>query len=483
MAAQPTTRWQVSGYRFLMRRMGHALVRRDVRMIHDPLRSQSRALAVGTVVACLGLAGCAALALFRPQDRIGDATVVVGRESGALYVAIDGTFHPALNLASARLVLGSPVEPVVVADDQLADRPRGPLVGIPGAPSSLAHGADDRPWTVCDTVEPHGMLAVTTAVVVGEPESGRNTPLRDDEAFLVSSDDRFYLVYNGVRAEIDPDDRALTRVLGLDVTRARPVSPGLLGAIPEVPALAAPVIPGAGGAPSVHVRGLPVGSVVALTEPDGQSFHVVLRDGVQEVSRATAQILHASDSQGAAEIPVVPPDVLKDAPAVRELAVATFPAVIPDIVEPADAPVACLTWDPTGPGDDRNRSTLGLSAGTGLPLAEDAVPVVPAQADGAGPNADVVYVPPGRGVYLGTTAVTPGSDRAGPLFYVADTGVRYGIVDGDSAAALGLSDPVRAPWPMVELLAPGPALGRAEALLAHDGVAPDPSPAPLRAGG
>ena len=172
MAAQPTTRWQVSGYRFLMRRMGHALVRRDVRMIHDPLRSQSRALAVGTVVACLGLAGCAALALFRPQDRIGDAAVVVGRESGALYVAIDGTFHPALNLASARLVLGSPVEPVVVADDQLADRPRGPLVGIPGAPSSLAHDSDDRPWTVCDTVEPHGVHAVTTAVVVGAPETG-----------------------------------------------------------------------------------------------------------------------------------------------------------------------------------------------------------------------------------------------------------------------------------------------------------------------
>ncbi|UGT69152.1 type VII secretion protein EccB [Nocardia gipuzkoensis] len=32
MPSKPTTRWQVSGYRFLVRRMEHALVRRDVRM-------------------------------------------------------------------------------------------------------------------------------------------------------------------------------------------------------------------------------------------------------------------------------------------------------------------------------------------------------------------------------------------------------------------------------------------------------------------
>ena len=366
MAAQPTTRWQVSGYRFLMRRMAHALVRRDVRMISDPMRSQSRALIVGTVVACLGLAGCAALALFRPQDRIGDASVVVGRDSGALYVAIDGIFHPSLNLASARLVLGSPVEPVVVADDQLAERPRGPLVGIPGAPSALMHTSDELPWTACDTVESDGSQAVTTAVLVGAPDRHRSTALRDDQAFLISFDGRFYLVYNGVRAEIDPDDRALTRVLGIDTTSSRPVSPGLLAAIPEAPALTAPSVPEAGSAPRVPVLGYPVGSVVALTAPDGQSFHLVLRDGVQEVSRATAQILHASDSQGAAEIPVVPPDALKDAPAVHELAVSTFPAVVPEIVQATDLPVACLTWDPVSDGD-RNRSTLLLSAGTGLP--------------------------------------------------------------------------------------------------------------------
>jgi hypothetical protein len=41
MAGQPTTRLHVSGYRFLVRRMEHALLRGDIRMLHDPMRAQS----------------------------------------------------------------------------------------------------------------------------------------------------------------------------------------------------------------------------------------------------------------------------------------------------------------------------------------------------------------------------------------------------------------------------------------------------------
>lgn len=485
MAAQPTTRWQVNGYRFLVRRMEHALVRRDVRMIHDPMRSQSRSLAVGAVVTCVVLAGCAALALFRPQDKIGDAAIVVGRDSGALYVSVDGTFHPALNLASARLVLGSPAEPAVVADGELAGRPRGPLVGIPGAPSTLSHVDEDLPWTVCDTVDSSGTGVTTTTVVAGPAEYGAGAqPLGDDEALLVSADGRYYLLYGGGRAEIDPGDRALARVLGIDPATARPVSAGLLAAVPELPRLAAPSIDGAGGTPTVPIPGTRVGSVVGISDPGGQRFYVVLRDGVQEISQATAQIIHFSDSHGVAEIPLVPPDRLKDAPSVHELAVDSFPATVPSTVDAAERPVGCLTWKPVDGPDDRSRSRLQLSAGHALPVGDHAVPVELAQADGPGPNADAVYVPPGRGAFVQTTSIVPDSDRRGSLFYIADTGVRYGIADHEAAAALGFStEPARAPWQVVGLLAPGPALGRAEALLAHDGVAPDQRPAPVRAGG
>ena len=103
-----TTRLQVSGYRFLLRRMEHALVRGDVRMLDDPLRAQSLSLIAGCVLAVIAIAGCAILAFVRPQGTLGSAPIVVTSESGALYVRIGDTMHPVLNLASARLIAGNP---------------------------------------------------------------------------------------------------------------------------------------------------------------------------------------------------------------------------------------------------------------------------------------------------------------------------------------------------------------------------------------
>lgn len=94
MAGQSTNRLQVSGYRFLMRRMAHALVRGDVRMLDDPLRAQSLSLAAGCVLAAIAVAGCVILAFLQPRGNVGDAAVVMARESGALYVRIGDTMHP-----------------------------------------------------------------------------------------------------------------------------------------------------------------------------------------------------------------------------------------------------------------------------------------------------------------------------------------------------------------------------------------------------
>ena len=88
MARQLTTRAQVNGYRFMIRRLEHALVRRDVRMIDDPMRSQINALAVGAVLAVVILAGCAIWGMIRPQGAVGDSVIVVGKGSGAMYVVV-----------------------------------------------------------------------------------------------------------------------------------------------------------------------------------------------------------------------------------------------------------------------------------------------------------------------------------------------------------------------------------------------------------
>lgn len=63
MVRRSVTRLQVSGYRFLMRRMEYALACRDTRMLDDPIRGQSTALAAGALLAAIVVAVCAVLAL------------------------------------------------------------------------------------------------------------------------------------------------------------------------------------------------------------------------------------------------------------------------------------------------------------------------------------------------------------------------------------------------------------------------------------
>src|SRR6476659_1404306 len=152
MARQSTTRLNVSGYRFLLRRMEHALVRGDVRMLDDPLRAQSLSLISGVILAVIVVVVCAVLAFLRPSGALGSAPIVMMRDSGALYVRIGDIVHPVLNLASARLIAGTPANPEVVSASAIHNAKRGPLVGIPGAPATIAAplGEAESGWAVCD---------------------------------------------------------------------------------------------------------------------------------------------------------------------------------------------------------------------------------------------------------------------------------------------------------------------------------------------
>ncbi|MGH3772810.1 MAG: type VII secretion protein EccB [Pseudonocardiaceae bacterium] len=56
MSASPTTKSQVQAYRFVLRRMESALVRKDAVMLHEPMRHHLRAMAVGLILAMVALA-------------------------------------------------------------------------------------------------------------------------------------------------------------------------------------------------------------------------------------------------------------------------------------------------------------------------------------------------------------------------------------------------------------------------------------------
>lgn len=486
MAATPTTKSQVQAYRFVLRRMQHALVRKDAVMLHDPMRTQVRATAVGVVLGILALAGFALFGVFKQSDKLGDSAIVATKDSGSLYVRLDGVLHPVLNLASARLIIGQAVVPSSVSAAALAGAPRGALLGIPGGPALLPD-ATDRPadvWTVCDTLTEEGELSSTT--VIGGTPTSATAPLRNGGALLVKdSAGKSYLLFDGKRAVVDPSNNRVSRALGLDGAEARPMSAAVLNAIPQVGQVQAPVVPGRGARPTfANAAALPpqatVGSLLQERGTSDSRYYVVLTDGVQKVSPVVAALLQYADSGD----PIAVSSSTMGGPpeAKATLSVDDFPHQMPVLAMAAANPVSCMSWDGTG-ADPQQASQPGQPAhkqlkptvllGAALPVPPKAKVATLAQADANGPLLDSVYLPPVKGAVV--RAVRPGTD-VGQLFLVSDTGVRYGIPDMETAGVLGLAgDPDPAPNAIISLLPIGPKLSRVAALLAHDGMASDPS--------
>ncbi|MFW0797734.1 type VII secretion protein EccB [Gordonia sp. CPCC 205515] len=477
MPAQLTTRQQVNGYRFLLRRLEHALMRRDVRMLHDPMRSHFRAVAVGLGLALLVTGACAVYGLIKPAGSVGDSKVIVSKESGGLFVMIDDTLHPVLNLASARLIIGSPEKPKSVSESKLAGYKRGPLVGIPGAPQTLPGPADPDHsyWTVCDTVlVPTGSGSmgggVSTTVLASAPEnSGAAHALSAKEGLLVQSGGKTYLLTDGKRYLVDTDDPAVQRAFGLDGVSPRPVSASMLNAFPDADELATPDIPDRGKSSTTGLGS--VGTVVQVSGVGNSAptLYVVLEDGIQRIGQAAADVIRYSDTAAGGQVKTVAPAAITNATQSHDLPLDDFPATAPTIVGQEQAPVGCLAWDRAN--TDNATATLRVLAGTGLPLDEGKEPVALASSDGSGPGLDAAYVPPSTGAYVATTGSDPDSPRRESLIYVNDAGVSFEVADDAAGKALGLGDkPQVAPWPIVGLLPPGPRLSQHDALVERDSM-------------
>lgn len=435
----------------------HALVRGDMRMIDDPIRAQSVSFAVGCVVTMLALAVSAVLGFVLPGSQLGDAPILLARNSGALYVRVGDTVHPVLNLASARLIAQNPSNPVPVDDAAISAAPRGPLVGIAGAPTRIDPplSTDEANWTLCED-----LASESTTLIAGHPA---DSPLRPGRALLVTARDAVptYLLYDGRKAVVDLRDNAVMRALRLEGVAPIQVSQALLDSVPEAPAVRAPTIPGAGIPGPPVLGGVAVGSVVRVSRavPDasdrGDEFHVVLTGGLQRVDRVVADLIRFTYPQPGGEPPLLAADTITAIPQVESLAV----PVLPRGMSPPTA-VLCAAWDPRG----SKRTTLLVGEGAAVPTFELA------QADGAGPNIDDIGVPAGRSVLIEAAGLTGGR---GPLYLLTDLGVLHGIQDRETARHLGLPDPaVPAPWAMLAMLPRGPELSTAAASVVRDALAP-----------
>ncbi|ORX14145.1 type VII secretion protein EccB [Mycobacterium xenopi] len=472
------TRHQVSGWRFLIRRISNGVALRDTRMLTDPLRRQGRALSVGVLLGVVLLGGAFVLSVLKPAGLTGNRPVLAERSTDALYVVVNNELHPVLNLASARLIVGKPAEPAVVKAKEIDKFPLGNTLGIPNAPSRMVQsGAHDARWMVCEAV---GGPNAGTTVIFGDPVGGPGhaAPLPGSSAILASSDGgkTTWLIWGGKRSQIDLHNAAVTAAVGInvDTPAPRPINRALLNLIPESAPLVVPFVGNAGDPPRFvwpvpGQQAPPIAAVVVDRGENNQArYYAVAADGLQPISPVVAAILRANDAYGLVEPPLLTPDQVAKAPKAAVISVDDYPPAPLRVVDPSTDPVTCGQWVKL---DGAPTSSLTLLSGPSLPIAHDANPVTLAAAGPA--TAQRVILPRGAGYFVQVTGQQPRSATKESLFWVSDLGVRYGIeADPNShtspAEALGMtSQPLPIPWAVLSLFSPGPTLSKADALVAH----------------
>ncbi|GAB2501257.1 ESX-1 secretion system protein eccB1 [Corynebacterium atrinae] len=401
----PTTRAQVSGHKFLQRRVEHGLVLGDIRMIHDPLGSRRRALMFGFVAVVLVSVGAGLLAWLRPAADPGEAPILQTAD-GALFVRVDDTVHSVANLASARLIAGTPAEPARVGAQILASYDRGAPLGIHPAPLLLADAPASPTWAAC--AGPSGI-----DVLAGVETS----PLGGHRAVLAIGVGKEWLLTNDGRAELphpdSPDGRVMRRALGItaDTPRWEPEAL-VLGAVSELTPLRLPS---------------PLPDAVLTAE---HQTWARFGDSITPLTDAQARILRDMGIPATSESRSSLGD-FADAPVIEGL-----PSIAPVWVDPLDVEVCAA--------DDGQVHTRLASDDGGVALSGEGI-------------ADR---------YFGTVGAAIAVD-SGHGFHVVDaTGLRHPVPDAATLLALGLPEPSPAPWAILRLLPQGPDLDHSTALTA-----------------
>lgn len=507
--------------------MNSALVRRDPVMLHDPLRTHTRATVVGIILAMVGLLGFLIFGILKPNAKPPDGLgIVIGKESGQIYVYVEKPekLIPTFNLASARLILmgqkqkdagaqggggqqqdiAEVVQPTIVPDDRLEQIPRGRLQGIPGADVQIP-GAKQRisnDWAVChnlpldETLEEGPRLKQAeerqeTAVLAGLPASKLGKAMANNEAVYIKTlNNKRYLIYRPaedvneregiVRAEIPEGEqgKVITEALRLSDKTPRPMSLGLLNSIRKVDSLVPPEPPER-GQPSNEVELVageraPIGQVFVANPTANAQYFVVLKNGKQKISQGAAELIRLAFSP-TPELLQVSPDRLpqiNDAPEGELLKLDDYPATTPTVVDMDAYPTTCLGWT-VKDGDERTTLYIGK---TGLPFPMrngQPMRIEVGKANEEDIALSYFYMPPGRGaaVHAATSKAAFGS---GPIQLISDRGLRYGIPDVDVAKGLGLDPLQPAPAEIVKLLPTGTSLNIQDAEATYDSFEPPP---------
>ncbi|TDC72962.1 type VII secretion protein EccB [Streptomyces hainanensis] len=449
-----TTRERADAYAYDHLRRSTSLLRGADEAVLDPRRRLNRALAGGTALAVLILAGFGIVGWLgggRGPALPTAGAVVVG-DDGDSYVVSGGTVHPALNLSSALLVGGG--ELTRVRQATLDQAPRGLPVGIPGAPDALPGAGQlvDRAWTLCVTPAETGGPPTETALYVSVPGVAPGDGSVGATVLARTDDDGLWLLTEGRRYALTETVRDL---LGLQRVRPVPLPREVAETVPEGPEITVPESGGTGRAPDAELPFAAEVGDLAHTGADGSTpqYYLVRPDGLVSVSPlvhallgATATADHELGGTRAAAAR------RSEEPAPGD---AAWPDALPAAEEPGrDQPVCVSTPPGSRPGDAPWQATVHLPEA--MPEPPGLTPVRAATGDRLG-LLDAVYLPAGAGaVVLATTSGGAGGTHT----LITDAGIAYPFASPEAVQRLRYApgDAPSMPRAFVDLLPRGPVL-------------------------
>lgn len=292
----------VEAYSFSRRRLVTAFVSgapggREV----EPARP-GRMIVGGIALAVLLVAGAAVAGALTKRPTVDwDSPGLVTDDHGALYVILDEEqsqgqeqLRPVINVTSAQLILGADVKTKSVPDDVLADREKGPSIGILDAPPTVPGAGDllNSGWVSCTAtgkgvqteVRPGPSVEATPDlgfVVRGEP-SGKRYLIAQAE--VPGHPERAY----SYRAPGDPD--GLYADLNLEASDEIVVPDAWLGLFPTGGPLTAEGLGLEGWGEPVSRPGYTPARVGDYYERSGQ-FYAVSKDGFVQLSPFALAVL------------------------------------------------------------------------------------------------------------------------------------------------------------------------------------------------
>jgi type VII secretion protein EccB len=463
---------QLQAQRFLGRRVDSALVVHETDPEQPPFRRPAGAAWGSIALALVALLAVGAYGFVKPGGnkawRDGRSVIVV-KETGARYVYVGGRLHPVLNYTSALLALGRAAATRTVSRESLIGVPRGPAIGIPGAPDTLPAAGRllTGGWSLCSrpSADPTG-AATDESMLLAGAEPGGARPL-GESALLVkvpASGDE-YLIWRGHRHRIRQPD-TVTVGLALQAEPQARVGPALIDILPAGDPIA-PLAVRDAGKPSRAVPSRPrllIGQLLIVRTPAGVTQHYLAEAArLRAITALQYEVQLAARVTTAAYPGAEPAGLPLGVPAAADATMRPLPE------SGASAPASRPAFAATGTGGvsvcvtyDHAANVPRLSVGGTLPPAEWTVPTTRRTAAGL-PLADRIHVPPGRAALVEAMPSTQAA--AGTLVLVTDQGRGHALAGREVLDVLGYgrARPVRLPAGLVARLPLGAGLDPAAA--------------------